>query len=200
MIVSTTIVRRRRFRQNLMRTGIWALIFLWPGAGRGDAFEQLSSVAPVRVVRIGLAAHDVDGLWSGSSRESGPDFRAEVIFNRSLFHLLSAVARPNLGISLNTQGDTSDVHGGFLLQWESAWPIIFSTGLGLALHNGERDSDSADRKSLGSQVLFRIPIEIGYAVDRHHRFVLAFDHMSNAGLASPNQGLDTLGLVYAFQF
>jgi lipid A 3-O-deacylase len=70
----------------------------------------------------------------------------------------------------------------------------------LALHDGERETDSADRKSLGSQILFRIPIEIGYAIDRHHRLAIAFDHMSNAGLASPNEGMDTLGLVYGYRF
>ena len=49
-------------------------------------------------------------------------------------------------------------------------------------------------------MLFRIPIEVGYAVSRHHRVVLAFDHISNAYLASPNEGMDTIGLMYGYQF
>jgi hypothetical protein len=68
---------------------------------------------------------------------------------------------------------------------------FFSTGLGLALHDGERDTDSPADKSLGSRVLFRIPIEIGYAHQPPPSDSLAFDHVSNAGLASPNEGMDT---------
>ncbi|MBR9985877.1 MAG: acyloxyacyl hydrolase, partial [Desulfosarcina sp.] len=119
---------------------------------------------------------------------------------RPLFHLLAAMAYPNAGASLNTRGDTSKVYGGFLLQWETHSAFFFSAGLGLALHDGHRDTDSADQKSLGSRVLFRIPIEIGYAVDRHHRVFLAFAHASNAGLASPNEGMDTLGIAYEYRY
>jgi lipid A 3-O-deacylase len=176
------------------------MVFVLVMAAGGYAFDQSSPDGPVREVRVGLGAHDVDGLWSGESKEKGPDLCAEVIFNRALFHLLSAPAYPSLGVSLNTRGDTSKVYGGFLLQWESSSAFFFSAGLGLALHDGECDTDSADRKSLGSRVLFRIPIEIGYAVNRQHRIILAFDHISNAYLASPNEGMDTLGLVYGYRF
>lgn len=180
--------------------GLWALAFLLMMAGGGYAFDETSAAGPVREIRVGLAAHDVDGLWSGESKEEGPDLCVEAVFNRPLFHLLSATAYPDAGASLNTRGDTSKVYGGFLLQWEPASPFFFSTGLGLALHDGERDADSASRKSLGSRVLFRIPVEIGYAIGPHHRIILAFDHMSNAYLASPNEGMDTLGLVYGYRF
>jgi hypothetical protein len=169
-------------------------------AGGGYAFERSSPAGPVRAFRVGTLAHDVDGLWSGESKEKGPDLCAEVIFNRLLFHLFSATAYPNAGTSINTRGDTSTVYGGFLLQWEPDSALFFSTGLGLALHDGRRNKDSADRKALGSRVLFRIPIEIGYAVDHHHRIILAFDHASNAGLASPNEGMDTLGIVYEYRY
>jgi hypothetical protein len=166
----------------------------------GFASELSSPAGPVRELRVGLTAHDVDGLWSGKSKEQGPDLCAEVIFSLPLFNLLSATAYPSAGASFNSRNDTSKIYGGFLLHWEPASAFFFSTGLGLALHDGERDTDSADRKSLGSRVLFRIPIEIGYAVNRHHRIILAFDHVSNAGLASPNEGMDTLGLIYGYRF
>ncbi|WP_319407019.1 acyloxyacyl hydrolase [uncultured Desulfosarcina sp.] len=187
-------------RWSLLRSGFWTLALVLTMAHAGYAVDPSSPAGPVRAFRVGLAAHDVDGLWSGESREKGPDLCAEVIFSRPLFHLLSAAAYPNVGASLNTRNDTSKVYGGFLLQWEPASAFFFSTGLGLALHDGRLDTDSADRKSLGSRVLFRIPIEIGYALNRRHRIILVFDHMSNAYLASPNEGMDTLGLVYGYRF
>lgn len=166
----------------------------------GYAFDAPTPAGPIKEIRFGLAAHDVDGLWSGASKEDGADLIAEVIFRRSLFRLFSATAYPQLGASINTRGYTSQVYGGLVLRWELPAAFFFSTGCGLALHNGERDTTASDQKSLGSRVLFRIPIEIGYAVNRHHCVGLEFAHVSNAYLASPNEGLDTIGLVYGYRF
>jgi lipid A 3-O-deacylase len=165
-----------------------------------DAFDDPTAGGLIREMRIGMALHDVDGLWSGDSKEKGLDLCAEVVFNRSLFNLLHATAYPNVGVTINTRGDTSKVFGGFRLVWEPQSPLLFSTGLGLAVHDGKRDTNLPDRKSLGSQVLFRVPIEIGWAVSPHHRVWIAFDHISNAYLFSPNEGLDTLGLMVGYRF
>ena len=200
MIVTVASHRCRRNRHRLLKTGLWTWVIVSMMAACGYAFERPSPAGPVRALRVGMLAHDVDGLWSGESKEKGPDLCAEVIFNRSLFDLFSATAYPNAGVSINTRGDTSKVYAGFLLQWEPKSAFFFSTGLGLALHDGQLDTTSANQKALGSRVLFRIPIEIGYAVNHHHRIILAFDHVSNAGLASPNEGMDTLGLVYEYRY
>lgn len=200
MIVTVASHRCRRNRHRLLKTGLWTWVIVSMMAACGYAFERPSPAGPVRALRVGMLAHDVDGLWSGESKEEGPDFCAEVIINRPLFRLLSAAAYPNAGVDLNTRGDTSKVYGGVLLQWEPNPSFFFSTGLGLALHDGERDTNSADKKALGSRVLFRIPIEIGYAFVHHHRIILAFAHASNASLASPNEGMDTLGLLYEYRY
>jgi hypothetical protein len=78
--------------------------------------------------------------------------------------------------------------------------FFFNIGTGLAVHNGQLESNDANKKQLGSRVLFREPIEFGFAIDQHHRISIMFDHISNADLADPNEGLDTLGLRYGFQF
>jgi hypothetical protein len=176
-----------------------ALILLAALAG-GNALAAPSSDGFVRELRWGVAAHDVGGLWSGESCEEGPDILTGLIFNWPLFHLLSGTAYPELGFSINTRGHTSKIHGGLLLQWEPVGPVFFSTGIGLALHNGELETHRPDRKSLGSRLLFRVPIEIGIVIDRHHRLMIVFDHVSNADLAEPNEGMDTLGVMYGFHF
>ena len=179
---------------------VGAVFFFLATLASGHAFEAPSTEGLLREFRCGVAAHDVDGLWSGASYEDGADILAEVVFNRPLFHLLAGTAYPDVGISLNTRGHTSKIFAGLLLQWEPSGRVFFSTGIGLALHNGERDTGRPDRKSLGSRVLFRIPIEVGLALTRHHRIMVAFDHVSNAGLAQPNEGMDTLGVMYAYRF
>ncbi len=68
------------------------------------------------------------------------------------------------------------------------------------MHDGKLETNEEDKKELGSHILLRIPIEIGYMLNERHRVSIAFDHVSNANLSSPNEGLDTFGLRYAYHF
>lgn len=187
-------------RPRILFAGVWVLT-LWGLLVTGvSASDVVLPAHFIRELRAGLAAHDVGGLWSGASKEAGLDVGVAVIFNRVLFQLPGAAACPEVGVHINTANDTSMLYGGFLLQWETASAFLFATGLGLAVHNGCLNTDATDRKSLGSRVLFRIPVEVGYALNQQHRIVIAFDHVSNAYLAQPNEGMDTLALVYAYRF
>ena len=78
--------------------------------------------------------------------------------------------------------------------------MFFSLDLGGAVHDGETSTSRRDRKELGTRVLFREAIEIGYRFQEHHALSLRFDHISNASLADNNEGLDTLGVVYGYSF
>ena len=149
-------------------------------------------------IRTGILAHDVP-IWSLSRQEGGVDFNAEFIFGFPNSRLFSGVVRTNLGLSLNTQGDTSKVYSGLL--WEYIWDsgLFLNLGLGLAAHDGELEN-SDDQKELGSRLLFRIPIEIGLFFTRHQGVSIMFDHVSNAYLADPNEGLDTIGIRYTYRF
>ena len=154
---------------------------------------------PVDEIRVGLLYHDL-GLWGGSGNEGGVDFNGELIFSPSL-ELLSGILRPNLGFSLNSEGNTSMIYGGAL--WEYRWTrgYFVDLGFGLAAHNGETDEGNADTMNqLGSTVLFRTVIEVGFTIGDRHLISLMFDHISNAYLADPNEGLDTLGIRYGFRF
>ena len=190
---------RRPFRP-WRRIWVLTLISILTLACRGIADETARPSPLVKAVRVGLAAHDVDGLWSRSSKEKGPDLCIQVTLHRPFFDVPGTTLLPNFGISINTRGDTSKVYGGVQLTWMLGRDLFFTTGIGLALHNGETDTDDSDRKSLGSVVLFRIPLEVGYVINGHHRIIFAFDHISNAYLASENEGMDTLGLFYEYQF
>ena len=189
-----------RAKARILCATVCMAFFLLTAFDEGCAFDDSFPRGLIREIRCGVAAHDVDGLWSGSSKEKGPDIHVEALFNRPLFRLFSATAYPDAGASVNTRGNTSKIFGGLLLQWEPSGNFFFSTGVGLALHNGKRDTDNTDRKSLGSRVLFRIPAEIGYAITGRQRIMILFDHVSNVYLASPNEGMDTLGIVYGYRF
>jgi lipid A 3-O-deacylase len=154
----------------------------------------------IHEVRIGVMAHDVDGLWSGQHKEKGVDYSGEVVFGHSLGQFGAGVIRPNLGFDLHNRGDTSKAYGGLLWHWDSDRRVSFEFGLGAALHSGERQTDDPHRKQLGSRFLFRIPIELGYAVAERQRVSLFFEHCSNAWLAHENEGMDLVGARWAYQF
>ena len=150
-------------------------------------------------IRIGILAHDVP-IWSLTQKESGTDFNTEFIFNWPHYTPSKGIVRSNIGISLNNQGGTSKIYSGVL--WEYSWQsgLFFNLGLGLSLHNGELETSDGDKKELGSRLLFRIPVESGLFITKHHGLSIMFDHVSNAYLASPNEGLDTIGFRYTYRF
>ena len=150
-------------------------------------------------IRVGLLAHDVS-IWSLSRKEGGGDFNTEFIFIWPNYSLSGGKIRSNLGGSLNNRGDTSKIYSGFLWEYISQSGLFFNSGIGIAVHNGELETDNDDKKELGSRILFRIPIEIGLLFSQHHGLSIMFDHVSNAYLAEPNHGLDTLGIRYTYRF
>lgn len=174
------------------------LILFAPQAARSEDPPCQRNHKWLYEIRTGILAHDVP-IWSGFSEEGGVDFNAEFIFGYPDYPLLSGILHTNLGFSLNSRGDTSKIYSGLL--WEYLWDsgIFLDLGLGLAVHDGKLDNND-DRKELGSRILFRIPIEIGLLFAGHHGISIMFDHVSNANLADPNEGLDTLGLRYSYRF
>lgn len=171
----------------------------WLCAGTAQAGEGERGFPWLYEIRGGVLAHDVDGLWSGERKESGVDFNGELVFDRGLRGRFGAL-RPNLGASVNSRGDTSQVYAGLLWRLGGESRVFLELGLGAAVHNGERETDDPDKKELGSRVLFRIPIEIGFALTQRSRLSLLFTHVSNAYLADENEGMDRLGLRYSFRF
>jgi len=161
------------------------------------------SFGAIREFRIGVLDHDphrVWGSWCCRGREEGIDYNAELIFDKVLFSLFSHSAYPSVGVSLNDSGDTSKIYGGFLWNIQTDMGFFFDYSFGLAAHNGRKDTKDKERKALGSEVLFRNAFESGWLFGGKHRVSVMVDHVSNADLAEPNQGLDSVGLRYGFVF
>lgn len=150
-------------------------------------------------LKVGVLHHDTGGIWSGSNRESGVDFNLEAIFSPQV-GILGGTIHPAFGGSLNTAGDTSKVYAGIRWQYEHASGLFFGVGLGGAVHNGNLHFQREDRKALGSRVLFHVPLEAGYRFDGKNALSIYLDHISNANLAHPNEGMDTLGVRYGYRF
>ncbi|HEY5597315.1 MAG TPA: acyloxyacyl hydrolase [Kiloniellales bacterium] len=149
-------------------------------------------------VRVGVLAHDV-GVFE-DSREDGMDPSLEVYFTSPA--LLAAVwsPRPHIGIAVNTSGDTSQIYGGLTWDWPFWKPFFIEGSLGLAVHDGELNHSSGDRRDLGCRVLFRESVALGARFLERHAIAIQFAHISNANLCAGNAGLDAIGIQYGYQF
>lgn len=151
-------------------------------------------------IKGGMLAHDVDHLWSGFRVETDAiDLNAEVIFAPAL-PFMTGTIRPAIGATINTNGGTSQVYVDARWQIELPLGFFFGTGVGVAIHDGQLNASRSDMKALGSRALFHIPFELGWRFDAHNSVSAYFEHVSNAGLADENEGLDRFGVRYGFRF
>jgi len=155
----------------------------------------------VSEVKLGVLAHDVH-IFSSSRKEDGADFNGEILFNLPANQFFSLIGTPrfHLGGSVNSEGDTDQGYFGLTWDYHSNIGVFIEGSFGGATHDGKLDSYSVDRKSLGSRVLFRISGSVGYQFNEHHSLAVMLDHISNAGLADPNEGMDNVGIRYGFRF
>jgi lipid A 3-O-deacylase len=167
-------------------------------------------------IYLGVLDHNVPIL--GPQHEHGVDINAEAQFKS--FVPDSAVSGigagwrwllqpgPEIGVQANTSGYTSELYFG--LAWTVdldtgglLWPnhaVFFSFSFGPSFNNGHVHSSHYQYLSLGSNVLFRESLELGYRITPRWSLSVYFSHSSNAGIAQYNAGLDDLGMRVGFHF
>ena len=150
-------------------------------------------------VRLGIGDHDA-GVF-GRTKEEGLDFNIEFLFLSPDFLEAIWSPRPMLGASINSDDDTSQVYAG--ITWEGWFydNFFWNFGFGLSFHDGETKSDNIKKKELGSKVLFRESIDIGWAFFENNQVSLFVDHMSHGHIfGDKNEGMDTIGIRYGYRF
>jgi lipid A 3-O-deacylase len=173
-------------------TAVAVVLLVQPDVVLADAFLD--------EFKIGVLWHDVPGLWSGFQAEpNSADINIEALLSPSVA-FLGGTIRPAIGGSISTVGATSDAYIDARWQYETPSGIFFGLGLGAAVHDGQLKLEDWDRKALGSRVLFHIPLELGLRLDDRNSVSVYFEHTSNANLATPNEGLDAIGLRYGRRF
>ena len=146
-----------------------------------------------------------DAAFLGDRKESGIDISTEILFRSPGFMDLIGSPHPHIGLVLNTSGDTNALYTGLAWQWHNIiWDGFFiGLSLGLAVHDGKLttfESGSQDEKELGSRVLFREALEVGYQFNNRHSLSFVIDHFSNANIETNNEGLDSFGIRYGYKF
>jgi lipid A 3-O-deacylase len=156
-------------------------------------------------IKIGGLAHDI--TFGGRHLESGADVNLELLFTPPDLLRVIGSPRPHLGASINTEGNTSD--GYFGLTWgitliqslfNSGDGIYANGSLGGAIQDGYIDSAPPGRKRLGSRILFRESVELGYQFNPVISVSAILDHISNANLGNHNAGITSAGARLGVKF
>ncbi len=153
-------------------------------------------------VKLGVLAHDVP-LIAADNREGGIDINAELLFvPLGTLDILGPKweLRPHVGLQVNTTDDTSQVYAGLSATRYLTDTLWGTASVGGTIHNGETSDLNESRKPFGSQVLFRLALEVGIDVTQNASISLYFDHESNAFLADENPGIDNLGVRVGWRF
>ncbi len=150
--------------------------------------------------RLGILAHNIGPI--ASAREDGAQINAELRFKPPPLFEYILSPRPHIGASINTAGDTSFLYLGLTWTWNITDALFLDLSFGGTIHDGWLTSHEPepDRRLMGSRLLFRESLELGYRFLDHHSLSLMLDHVSNAGLLHKNQGNDDVGLRYGYRF
>jgi lipid A 3-O-deacylase len=166
------------------------------------------SPAPARILdemKVGLLAHDIGFL--GHHKESGLDGNVELLFASPDFLKYIWSPRPHLGADLNDNGNTSNYYFGltwggvfYSPNWSRDDGFFAYLGVGGSVNDGRIFTHDPTRKSLGSHELFHEGLDIGYRLNRVISVSGFIDHISNADLATHNQGITNGGARVGFKF
>lgn len=162
------------------------------GVGAANADGAISEL------RVGVLAHDT-GVF-GHRKESGVDINAELYFQDLQWLGGGWEVRPSIGVSINSEGNTSQAYAGMNVGGPIIGPLFVEFGAGAAVHNGETETTLPDRKELGSEVLFHLSGSIGVRISDKATLSAYLEHVSNAGLADRNEGLNNAGARIGFRF
>jgi lipid A 3-O-deacylase len=174
------------------------------------AFAPTRAAAQTKLideVKIGVLSHDVGFL--GHHVESGADINLEVLFPSPDILGYIGSPRPHIGADINTSGNTSDGYLGLTWGW-TLFPSLFGGGLYFngslggavqdGLTGGKNTVPPPGRKLLGSEVLFRESLELGYQLTPIVSVSALLDHISNANLAPRNAGITSAGVRLGYKF
>jgi hypothetical protein len=116
--------------------------------------------------------------------------------------LSKLLPRLEVGATLNTAGKTSLAYGGAAWTWDfGGSPWFVEPHIGVAWQNGyDMAPLDSHRLSLGCSPLFHTGASAGYRLSRRWAVMATWEHSSNGGLCSHNEGLNNAGVRLGYSF
>jgi hypothetical protein len=157
-------------------------------------------------VVAGAFAHDVNLGVSGHPREAGLDGELGLRTAPWLDAGSWGTLRGYVFGSVNASGGLDFAAAGLAWRWRPPRPLprrlYLQLGLGGAAQDGDADPFQRypNRLDLGSRFLFEPEAMLGWSLSPRLAAELGWAHISNAGIAKHNPGMDDLGARLVFRF
>jgi len=145
--------------------------------------------------KVGITQHDFDNKLKHRV-EKGQNIIVEYLADK-LDNWLRAY--PHIGASINNKGYTSNLYTGLTWHADLGSSFLLDASLGISINNAEKKI-SKKRRGLGSNLLFRESLSLGYKFSEIHSISIMIDHISSADIAKPNPGLTDIGIRYGYKF
>lgn len=157
-------------------------------------------------VRVGVFGQSWGG--PGSDKEQTPSVNLEALFHSPRFLSVIGAPRPHLGATIAADLDaTHQFYGGLEWDFSLGGRFFAAVSTGIAVHTGETKFDpiadaarANDTVFLGCRVLLRGGADLGYKLTERASLSLHINHISNAGMCAPNEGLDNAGIRLGYRF
>ncbi len=159
-------------------------------------------------LRIGLSAHDVHHaalpfLVNEWRLDQIEDITFDVLFTSPDLDAFRWIGspRPEIGATINLDGQDSIAHAG--LTWQLPvfdTPLYLEGTFGAAIHDGYLTGAPAGRKNFGCRVNFYERFGVGMNLSDNATATLTYEHTSNNGWCSANDGLSNFGLRLGWKF
>lgn len=163
-----------------------------------------AAASPFEEIRVGATLQDTGPF--ADNKEKGAGLVGELLFRSPDALAFLARPRPHVGFSLATAEDaTSYVYAGLAWEQDIGRRFFVSAATGFAIHDGETGIEPGapvEPRSayLGCRLVARLAGDVGYRLTERVSVSAHFSHLSNAGLCSPNEGLDGLGFRLGYRF
>ena len=148
--------------------------------------------------RVGAATHGIASAETGTI-----DANVEWLMPAFDFGSTGAFTlHPHVGADINTQGRTSAGYAGFAGIVTLPGGLFVEADLGGSVNNGYTSNppSGSNRSELGCNALFREAFIVGVPLSDRLAVMAMAEHMSNANLCQPNNGITNVGVKLGYSF
>lgn len=184
------------------------LVALSGGAAQAQGVHDLAHNLGIEEFRAGVFFHNAYGGFLPTDPNNFDFSYLEDVSFSALFTSPDVDAfrwigspRPEIGATLSLAGRENLVHAN--LNWQFGIfdsPLYLELGLGAALTDGQLTGAVAPARNMGCALNFYESAGIGAHLSETITATVRYEHISNLGLCSQNQGLSNFGLMIGFKF
>ena len=183
--------------RSFLRAPLLAAVALVAVSGAAVQADETGFTLKNGQLRAGYLTHGIASDESGTQ-----DLNAEWLLPAFDFGQMGGFSlHPQVGGDFNLQGRTNAAYAGFAGIYQFSNGIFVEGDLGGSVNDGYKTAPAnSGRSELGCNELFREAFVVGVPLTSRLSVMAVAEHMSNANLCQPNNGITNVGMKLGFSF